>query len=71
MTDSLPTSLSPAPKTTKRIWLYGPEPETSPVVAGQGWNEGYLPTSKFLYFTEATHTAPESKTRKTLNREEN
>lgn len=48
-------------KGVKKNWLFGQELEASATVAGQNWNEGYLPTSKFLYFTEATPTIPESK----------
>ncbi len=50
-------------KGVKKNWLYGQELEASATVTGQSWNEGYLPTSKFLYFTEATPTIPESKTK--------
>ena len=42
--------------TVKNNWLFVQENEA--LSAGSGWNEGYQPSNKFLYFSEATSTFP-------------
>ncbi len=57
MTDLLTTDSKKMVKTMKNNWLFVQENEV--VSAGSGWNEGYLPSNKFLYFSDAVATLPE------------
>ncbi|QMU30558.1 hypothetical protein [Adhaeribacter radiodurans] len=57
MTNLLTANSKKTGKTVKNNWLFAPENEM--ISAGSGWNEGYQPSNKFLYFSEATSTLPE------------
>ncbi len=62
MTNLLTTESNKMVKTVKNNWLFVQENEVAS--AGSGWNEGYLPSNKFLYFSEAVTTLPEKELKK-------
>lgn len=43
----------------KKNWLYVQEADTATIPAIQGWNEGYLASNKYLYFSAANSTVSE------------
>ncbi|MDQ3290136.1 MAG: hypothetical protein M3Q05_02480 [Bacteroidota bacterium] len=65
MTDLLTSDSKKIVKTMKNNWLFVQENEVAS--AGSGWNEGYLPSNKFLYFSEGIATLPEKELKKRLS----
>ena len=55
MTNLLATDSKNLIKSVKKNWLFVQEINAVPV-SGSGWNEGYTPANKFLYFSESTST---------------
>lgn len=57
MTNHLTTHFKKSASVGNKNWLYVQDAEVVIVPTIQGWNEGYLPSNKFLYFSEATSTS--------------
>ena len=60
MVDLVTDHLKSTKKTGKK-WLFVQEAEAATIPAVQNWNEGYLPTNKFLYFPEKKAALSEEK----------